>query len=83
MAYQKTEIVLYLIERVKERRIGLKMSQADLAFKLEVSYGVIGQVESKKFPTKYNINHLDKLASIFKCCPKDFLLNRPYTKADN
>lgn len=83
MANQKTEIDLYVIERVKERRRELKMSQADLAFKLEVSYGFIGQVESKKFPAKYNINHLDKLASIFKCSPKDFLPNRPYTKADN
>ena len=79
MAKQKIEIDLYVIERVKERRIELKMSQADLAFKLGVSYGFIGQVESAKFPAKYNINHLDRLAFIFKCSPKDFLPELPFT----
>ena len=46
----KTEIDLYVIKKVKERRKELKMSQADLAFKLGVSYGFIGQVESIKYP---------------------------------
>ena len=80
MESPKSKIELYIIERVKERRIELKMSQSDLAFKLGLSYGFIGQVESKKYPAKYNINHLDKLAFIFGCSPKDFLPNIPYTK---
>jgi transcriptional regulator with XRE-family HTH domain len=57
------------------------MSQSDLAFKLNVSYGFIGQVESPNFPAKYNINHLDKLAFIFGCSPKDFLPNKPFTES--
>ncbi|HEY1018624.1 MAG TPA: helix-turn-helix transcriptional regulator [Sediminibacterium sp.] len=62
-------------------RLEQGMSQADLAFKLGVSYGFIGQVESKKFPSKYNIDHLDKLAFIFKCSPKDFLPEKPFTRS--
>ena len=79
----KTEIDLYVIKKVKERRKELKMSQADLAFKLGVSYGFIGQVESIKYPAKYNINHLDKLASIFNCSPKYFLPDFPFAKSSD
>jgi transcriptional regulator with XRE-family HTH domain len=57
------------------------MSQVDLAFRLGVSYGFIGQVESINYPAKYNINHLDKLASVFSCSPKDFLPELPFAKA--
>ncbi|MEO6731365.1 MAG: helix-turn-helix transcriptional regulator [Ferruginibacter sp.] len=80
MVARKTQIELYIIRKVKKRRVELNMSQADLAFKLGVSYGFIGQVESKKFPAKYNINHLDKLAFIFVCSPKDFLPDKSFTK---
>ena len=80
MASPKSKIELYIIEKVKERRIQLKMSQSDLAFKLGVSYGFIGQVESPNFPAKYNVNHLDKLAFIFSCSPKDFLPDKPFVK---
>lgn len=54
-----------------------KLSQSELAFKLGVSNGFIGQVESSNSPTKYNLNHLDKLAAIFKCSPKDFMPEKP------
>ena len=77
----KTDIELYVIKKVKEKRLEWKMSQSDLAFKLGVSYGFIGQVESKNYPTKYNIKHLDKLALIFKCSPRDFLPEKPIIKS--
>lgn len=69
----KTEIENFVIDKVKEYRISLKMSQSDLAFKLNVSPGFIGKVESRKSPTKYNLNHINLLAEIFNCSPKDFL----------
>lgn len=81
MGSPKSEIELYITKKVKEMRLEQGMSQADLAFKLGVSYGFIGQVESKKFPSKYNIDHLDKLAFIFKCSPKDFLPEKPFTRS--
>lgn len=70
---QKSDIELFVINKVKERREQAKLSQSELAVKLEVSNGFIGQVESPKHPTKYNLNHLDKLAAIFNCSPKEFM----------
>ena len=56
------------------------MSQSELAFRLGVSEGFIGQVESAKYSAKYNLNHVDKLAEIFKCSPQDFMPSRPVNK---
>ncbi|MGI8468944.1 MAG: helix-turn-helix domain-containing protein [Pyrinomonadaceae bacterium] len=69
----KTSIEQFVIEKVKQFRIESNVSQADLAYKLGVSAGFIGKVESRKFSSKYNLNHLNKLAEIFNRSPKDFL----------
>jgi len=69
----KSEIELFVISKAKALREEAKISQSELAFKLDVSNGFIGQVESVKFPAKYNLNHIDKLARIFQCSPKEFL----------
>jgi transcriptional regulator with XRE-family HTH domain len=73
----KTEIEAYVINKVKEKRELHKLSQSELATELNVSNGFIGQAESSKSPTKYNLNHLNKLAIIFKCSVKDFLPDTP------
>jgi transcriptional regulator with XRE-family HTH domain len=70
---KKSRIELYVIQKVKELREKNGLNQAELAFKLDVSLGFIGQVESSNYPAKYNLNHLNKLAEIFSCSPKDFL----------
>lgn len=74
----KTDIELFVIKKVKEMREHVNMSQSELATKLDVSNGFIGQVESSKFPSKYNLNHLNQLAVIFKCSVKDFLPDKPF-----
>lgn len=68
-----TEIELYVIRRVKELRLKANISQAELAFKLDLSVGFLGHIESPKYPAKYNLNHINKLAKIFSCSPKEFL----------
>jgi transcriptional regulator with XRE-family HTH domain len=73
----KTDIEQFVIEKVKQFRIKFGFSQAELAFRLGVSHSFIGNVESPNYPTKYNLNHLNKFAEIFNCSPKDFL---PETK---
>jgi transcriptional regulator with XRE-family HTH domain len=73
----KSTIELYIINKVKEMRLKAGKSQADLAADLDVSYGFIGQVENPKFRTKYNVNHINKLADVFKCSPRDFLPEKP------
>jgi transcriptional regulator with XRE-family HTH domain len=74
----KTHIEAYVINKVKEKREKLNLSQSELAVRLDVSNGFIGQVESSKSPSKYNLNHLNQLAVIFDCSVKDFLPDKPY-----
>jgi transcriptional regulator with XRE-family HTH domain len=76
-AAKKTNIELFVISKAKEKREQAGLSQAELAFKLEVSLGFIGQVESPSHPSKYNLNHINKLAEIFNCSPQELLPTRP------
>jgi len=73
----KSEIEAYVINKVKERRVQAKLSQSELAVKLNVSNGFIGQAESSRSASKYNLNHLNELAIIFKCSIKDFMPDEP------
>jgi len=72
----KTEIELYVIDVVRDLRNKNNWSQAVLATKLDVSTGFIGKVESSNSTSKYNLNHINKLAEIFNCSPKTFLPNK-------
>lgn len=69
----KTKIEQYVIDAVKTKRMKEKMSQATLAFCLNVSKGFIGDVENPKMRAKYNLNHINELAKVFNCSPKEFL----------
>ena len=73
----KSELDLYIINKVKELRLHNNISQAVLAIKLEVSDAFIGAIENPKHRAKYNIAHLNKLAQIFDCSPRDFLPEKP------
>nr|WP_221451815.1 helix-turn-helix transcriptional regulator [Pedobacter sp. AK013] len=64
---------MFVISKAKALREQANLSQSELAFKLNVSNGFIGQVESPNSPSKYNLDHIDKLSVIFNCSPKDFL----------
>lgn len=73
----KSKIDLYVINKVKEKRQENNISQADLAYELGMSVGFIGKVESVKYPTHYNIKHLNQLARVLGCSPQDFLPKKP------
>lgn len=73
----KSKIDQFVINKVKEKRLEKKLSQADLAYELEMSVGFIGNVESPKYPSHYNIKHLNQLAVILECSPQDFLPKKP------
>lgn len=72
-----TKIDNYVINKVREMRIAQKMSQVTLANELGISPGFIGKIESNKYSSHYNINHLNSLAKILKCSPQEFLPERP------
>lgn len=66
-------IDIYVIQKVKEKRIEKGYSQSQLAFELEVSNGFVGMVESKRYIQKYSLAQLNKIAKLFGCSPRDFL----------
>lgn len=74
---QTTDIERFVINEVKRRRTEKKISQKELAYQLDVSIGFVGNVENPKYRAKYNINHLNELARILSCSPKDFLPENP------
>ncbi|MFC0773393.1 helix-turn-helix domain-containing protein [Terrimonas alba] len=72
-----TRIEKYIIARVKEKRIEQKLSQIALSQKLNMSDSFVGHVETPKRRAKYNVNHINALAKLFKCSPKDFWPEKP------
>jgi len=67
----------YIIDVVRDKRIQKGWSQKDLAYEMELSIGFIGNVENPKLRAKYNLNHINTLAKVFECSPKDFLPELP------
>jgi len=76
----KSEIELFVIGKAKALREDANLSQSELAFQLGVSNGFVGQVESPRSPSKYNMNHVDKLSKLFNCSPKDFFPDNSVNK---
>ena len=78
----KTEIEQFVIDKIKEVRIQKGYSQDDIAIFLDTTRGFIGQVESPNHTSKYNLNHINKLAIELNCSPKDFLPENPFQEKD-
>jgi len=74
----KSPIEMYVIEQVRRIRAEQHISQAMLAYGIGVTKGFIGQAESPKSPTKYNLNHLNEIAKYFNCCLADFFPEKPF-----
>lgn len=73
----KTAIDLYVIDAIRRERRAQKVSQAMLSFGIGVSRGFVGQVESPKYNTKYNIIHINEIAKFLGCSPRKFLPEEP------
>ncbi len=69
----KSKFEMFVINKVKARRQELDISQKELANLMELSIGFVGKIESPKYPSSWNLDHLNKLSEILKCSPKDFL----------
>lgn len=74
---QHTKIEQYIINKIKEIRIEKGLTQADLSFKMGLNDSFVSHVETPNRRDKYNINHLNTLAKIFKCSIKDFMPDKP------
>ncbi len=67
-----TEIEKYIIEKIKTMRKEHGFSQLELSQKLDMNDSFISHVEATSKRAKYNINHLNEIAKIFNCSPKEF-----------
>jgi len=74
---QKSRIDFFIISQIKKMRDKEGITQEDIAVHLNLSTGFIGHIESPNFRAKYNIQHLNELAKLFKCSPRDFLPDKP------
>lgn len=72
-----SKIEQFVINTAREKRMQRNISQSELAHLLDVSPGFIGKVESSNYTSKYNLNHINKLAQIFNCSPRAFLPEIP------
>jgi transcriptional regulator with XRE-family HTH domain len=72
-----TPIEQYIIDKVRKMRLEKGISQRDLSRLLDLTDGFIGKVETPKERAKYNFQHVNEIAKIFKCSPKDFLPDEP------
>jgi transcriptional regulator with XRE-family HTH domain len=64
---------IYIISKVRAMREKHGMSQLALSQALSVTESFVSNVESVTRREKYNLNHLNLLAKIFGCSPKEFL----------
>ncbi len=68
-----SDIEIYVISVARNLRIENGLTQSDLAFRLGLSSGFVGKVESSSSNTKYNLNHIQELSKIFNVSPRVFL----------
>lgn len=74
---EKNIIDWFIINTIREIRTSKGFSQEDIAAHLNLTAGFIGQVESPNYRAKYKTLHLNEIAKLFNCSPKDFWPEKP------
>lgn len=72
-----TNIERYTIEKVKEKRVAAGLSPRKLSLLLGLDDSYVAHVENPVYNNKYNLNHLNAMAVIFKCSIKEFIPRLP------
>jgi transcriptional regulator with XRE-family HTH domain len=73
----KSGIDWFIVNKIRQMRSEKGLTQEDIAIHLNLSTGFVGHIESPNFRAKYNTEHLNELAKLFKCSPKDFFPENP------
>ncbi|NLN32845.1 MAG: helix-turn-helix transcriptional regulator [Flavobacteriaceae bacterium] len=71
------EIDKFIITKVKEIRESKQITQEELSLALGKNIGFISQIEAPSKKAKYNVVHLNEIAKILNCSPKDFWPDEP------
>lgn len=74
---EKNIIDWFIVNKIREIRTSKGISQEDIAAHLNLTSGFIGQVESPNYRAKYKTLHLNEIAKLFECSPKDFWPEKP------
>lgn len=72
-----SKIDKYVIKKVRERREELGISQYKLSLEMDLSNSFVGNIESEKKISKWNLSHINELAKILKVSPQYFLPEKP------
>ena len=67
----------YAIEKVKAKRLAVKMTPGQLSRRLGIDSYFVAHVESDNYMDKYNLNHLNAIAIILHCSIKEFIPRSP------
>ena len=70
---KKSKFELAVIDKIRQMRAEKECSQDDLAIILGTTRGFIGQVESPNSSSKYNLDHLNRIALEWNCSPRLFI----------
>jgi len=71
------EIERYVISKVKKIREEKNITQEQLSLSLNKNITFISQIEAPSKKAKYNIIHLNLIAKVLNCSPKDFWPDKP------
>ncbi len=71
------EIERFVIKKVRELREKKEFTQVSLSLALGKSTTFISDIEAPSKKAKYNIKHLNDIAKILECSPKDFWPDKP------
>jgi transcriptional regulator with XRE-family HTH domain len=71
------KIERYIIEKVREVRESKGITQEQLSLSLGKNITFISQIEAPSKKAKYNVVHLNEIAKILNCSPKDFWPEKP------
>ena len=71
------EIERYVISKVKKIREEKDITQEQLSLSINKNISFISQIEAPSKKAKYNIIHLNLIAKVLNCSPKDFWPEKP------
>jgi transcriptional regulator with XRE-family HTH domain len=70
-------ILDYVNTAMRKKRLEKNWSQQELADYVNLSRNFISDIENPKKIAHLNIIHINELAKVFGCSPKDFLPSEP------
>ncbi|WP_059026115.1 helix-turn-helix transcriptional regulator [Gabonibacter massiliensis] len=73
----RTPIEEYVVNKIKKLRNEFGMSQKEFGDAINLSSGFIGDIEAGREGAKYNLNHINEIAKVFKRSLHEFLPKNP------